>query len=376
MQRLPHALIALLVLSLVQAGCSSSVLQLRGQLDLHRGEFRQKFDDKKDLVTKFLACTRQAHDEPLNARRNPSASPDPLSLQSLGGQVTSVRPLTSLIDRVRWHHQGKDTSLYILADVLNDVVNDANAHIDLGKLTEVIEVVRQWHGHLGLDEDQLEQDSSRFARMLLAYNKAYFGDLSFTARSDYAGAGLRGVVKITSKGFVDRSGNALLFPGISAELEVSPANSVRMSASTVDSQRVSADLTRIFLEAFFDAAYRVPAVHGATALQVGPDSLELPYPEFDANRPMISLEALARVTRDALRAEAAVTSLVGKAVRGGSVFSSQNETLAATLETAAGVMAKKLVEHEGFCYYQVTAGQPTIAAHDQNEQVHAPVSTP
>jgi hypothetical protein len=44
---------------------------------------------------------------------------------------------------------------------------------------------------------------------------------------------------------------------------------------------------------------------------------------------------------------------VGKAVRGGSVFSTQNETLAATLETAAGVMAKKLVEHEGFCYYQV-----------------------
>jgi hypothetical protein len=73
---------------------------------------------------------------------------------------------------------------------------------------------------------------------------------------------------------------------------------------------------------------------------------------------MISLDALARVTRDALRAEAAVTSLVGKAVRGGSVFSTQNETLAATLETAAGVIAKKLVEHEGFCYFQVTEGKP------------------
>ena len=356
MTRWPNAVCALLALLLVQTGCSSSVLQLRDQLDLHRGEFRQKLDDKKELVTKFLACTRQAHDEPLNERRDPSASLDPLSLQSPEGQATSVRPLMSLIDRVRWRHQGKDTSLYILADVLDDVANDANAHIDLGKLTQVIEIVRQWHGHLGLDEDQLEQDSSRFARMLLAYNKAYFGDLSFTARSDYAGVGLRGVVKITSKGFVDRSGNALLFPGISAELEVSPANTVRMSAITVDSQRVSADLMRIFLEAFFDAAYRVPAVHGATALRVGPDSLELPYPEFDANRPMISLEALARVTRDALRAEAAVTSLVGKAVRGGSVFSAQNETLAATLETAAGVMAKKLVEHEGFCYFQVTQG--------------------
>jgi len=356
MKRLPHALIALLVLSLVQAGCSSSVLQLRDQLDLHRGEFRQKLDDKKELVTKFLACTRQAHDEPIGEGREGGHSLDSRSLKTQEGHATSVRPLTSLIDRVRWRHQGKDTSLYILADVLDDVANDANAHIDLGKLTQVIEVVRQWHGHLGLDEDQLEQDSSRFARMLLAYNKAYFGDLSFTARSDFSGAGLRGVVKITSKGFVDRSGNALLFPGISAELEVSPANSVRMSTITVDSQRVSADLTRIFLEAFFDAAYRVPAVHGATALRVGPGSLESPYPEFDANRPMISLESLARVTRDALRAEAAVTSLVGKAVRGGSVFSTQNETLAATLETAAGVIAKKLIEHEGFCYYQISEG--------------------
>jgi len=156
---------------------------------------------------------------------------------------------------------------------------------------------------------------------------------------------------------------------------VSPANSVRISATTVDSQRVSADLTRIFLEAFFDAAFRVPAVHGATALRVGLSSQESPYPEFDANHPTIPLEALARVTRDGLRAEAAVTSRVGKAVRGGSVFGIQNETLAATLETAAGVIAKKLVEHEGFCYFQVTEGQPAIAAREQNEPGHAPVAT-
>jgi hypothetical protein len=357
MKRLPQVRIALLALLLVHAGCSGAVLQLRDQLDLHRGGFRQKLDDKKELVTKFLACTSQAHNEPLNERRDPSASPDSLFLQSPEGQATSVRPLTSLIDRIRWRHQGKDTSLYILADVLDDVANDANAHVDLGKLTEVIEVARQWHGHLGLDEDQLEQDASRFARMLLAYNKAYFGDLRFMAEPAASGDGLRRVVKVASRGFVDRSGNALLFPGISTGLEVSPADSVRISATTVDSQRVSADLMRIFLEAFFDAAYRVPAVHGATALRVAPNSQESPYPEFDANRPMISLEALARVTRDALRAEAAVTSLVGKTVRGGSVFGTQNETLAASLETAAGVMAKKLVEHEGFCYFQVTEGK-------------------
>ena len=375
MKRLPHSLFALLVILLVQAGCSSSVLQLRDQLDLHRGEFRQKLADKKELTTKFLACTGQAHDEPLSERRDADSSLEPPSLQTQEGHAMSVRPLAAVIDTIRRRHPDKGASLSILADVLGDVTNDATARIDLDKLTQVIETAGRWHAHLGLDEDQLEQDSSRFARMLLMYNKAYFGDLNFMARPVAAGAGFRGVVKVTSKGFVDRSGNALLFPGISAEIEVSLANSVRVSATTVDSQRVSADLIRIFLEAFFDAAFRVPAVHGATALRVGPNLQESGYPEFDANHPTIPLEALARVTRDALRAEAAVTSLVGKAVRGGSVFSAQNETLAATLETAAGVMAKKLVEHEGFCYFQVTAGQPAIAANDQNGPGHAPVAT-
>jgi hypothetical protein len=39
-------------------------------------------------------------------------------------------------------------------------------------------------------------------------------------------------------------------------------------------------------------------------------------------------------------------------VRGG-VFGTNNETLAAALETAAGVTAKKLAEHELFWYFQV-----------------------
>jgi hypothetical protein len=366
MKRLPHSLFALLVILLVQAGCSSSVLQLRDQPDLYHGKFRQKLADNKELAAKFLACTGQAHDEPLRERTEAATSPEPLSLQSPEGQATSVRPLSAVIETIRKRHPDKEASLAILANVLNDVANDATARIDLGKLTQVIESAGRWQGSLGLDEDQLEQDSSRFARMLLAYNKAYFGDLSFKANQISAGAGLRGVVKVTSKGFVDRSGNTLLFPGISAEIEVSPANSVRMSATAVDSQRVSADLIRVFLEAFFDTAFRVPAVHGATALRVGPKSQESPYPEYDADHPLIPLEALARIARDSMRAEAAVTSLVGKTVRGGSVFGTQNETLAATLETAAGVMVKKLVEHEGFCYFQVTEGKPINAAGELN----------
>jgi hypothetical protein len=362
MKRVPYSLLALLVVILMQAGCSSSVLQLREQLDLHHGEFREKLVDRKALETKFLVCIGQAHDEPLSERRDTRTPPELLPPHTPPGQAMGIRPLAAVIETIRRRHHEKGASLSILADVLEDVADDVTPRIDLTKLARVVETAGRWHGHFGLDEDKLEQDSSRFARLLLTYNKAYFGDLRFTARSDASGIDHRGVINVTSKGFVDRSGNTLLFPGISPEIEESPARSVRMSTSTVNSQRVSADLTRIFLEAFFDAAYRVPAVHGATALRVRPNSQESSYPEFDASHPVIPLEVLARVTRDALRAEAAVTSLVGRAVRGGSVFGTQNETLAASLETAAGVIAKKFVEHEGFCYFQVT-----ITAHDQNE---------
>ena len=42
---------------------------------------------------------------------------------------------------------------------------------------------------------------------------------------------------------------------------------------------------------------------------------------------------------------------IGSGQRGGN-FSTQNETLAAGLETAGGVIAKKLVEYGGFCYFE------------------------
>ena len=367
MKRLRYAPIALLGILLMQVGCNSSALQLRDQLYLHRGEFRQRLANKQDLADKFLACTGQAHDDPSNERRDAGTLSESSPLQRQKGQALSLRPLAAVIELIRRQHPEKAGSLSILAEVFEEVDTDTIARIDLDKLKQIAEAARQWHGHIGLDEDQFEGDSSRFARLLLAYNKAYFGDLSYRTRSGSIGTGVRGVLKITSQGFVDRSGNAFLFPGISAEIEMSSSSPVRAAASMVDSQRVSADLTRIFLEAFFDTAFRVPAVHGATALRVAPSSREFSYPEFDADHPAIPVEALARVTRDSLRAEAAVVSIVGKTVRGGSVLGTQNETLAATLEAAAGVIVKKLVEHEGFCYFQVITGQTASTPRDQNE---------
>jgi hypothetical protein len=344
----------------VTAGCGLPTLDLRDQLDLHRVSFYDKLTAQNPLAQEFLACTRQAHDEPKTGPGTVEpAGSSPLGTSSADESRLSglaFRPIRTLVERVKAYRPNEADSLLALQELFADGEFLHHRRLDLGKLRRVVDIIRQWHAHVDFDEDALAQNTSRFAQLLLAYNKAYFGDVQFVPEPTPPGGGVRGVFKVASTGFVDRNGNMWAFPGLSVNVQKELGARATVSASSVDSQRVSADLTRIFLEAFFDTAFRVPAVHGATALRVGPNSQESPYPEFDANHPAIPLEALARVTRDALRAEAAVTSLVGKAVRGGSVFGTQNETLAATLETAAGVMAKKLVEHEGFCYYQVTQG--------------------
>lgn len=353
------------------AGCGLPVVDLRDAADLHRASFQDKPAARGALTKEFLACTGRPYDERRPVSRSIDSPGGFISEKALTGERSNragyLAPIHALIQDMRDIRQSQADSLSTLEQLVGEWSSEPRHRLDLGSLKDVVEVIQRWPVHFNLDEDELSRDSSRFDRMLLAYNQAYFGDLSYTARSGSVGAGPRGVVKVTSKGFVDRSGTAFLFPGISAEIEMSPVGSVHASASMVDSQRVGADLTRIFLEAFFDTAFRVPAVHGATALRVAPNSQESPYPEFDADHPAIPLEALAQVTRAALRAEAAVVSLVGKAVRGGSVFGTQNETLAASLETAAGVLAKKLVEHEGFCHFQIIAGWPAIAPGNQNE---------
>ncbi len=243
-------------------------------------------------------------------------------------------------------------------------IHPVERKIDLNQLARLVELARRLQARLRIDEDRLAEDTSLFARLLLAYNKAYFGDISFQAAPTQASDSIRGVSKVTSSGFVDRNGNAFVFPGLSAEAEFSPKadRPVRFRAGEVESRRVMSDLVRVFLEALFDAAFRVPAEQNATAVTVTWGDPPRAYPKFDADHPPITIEQFARVTRDALRAEAAVTSVVGKAVRGTGVLGTNNETLAAALETAAGVAAKKLAEHELFCYFLITGETPHASA--------------
>ncbi|HEY7130180.1 MAG TPA: hypothetical protein VH332_10930 [Nitrospira sp.] len=339
--------ITLPVLGLLVAGCTVSAVDLRDDLNLNQASFRDRLAAQQELIDEFSACTARPYDERLAV---PASQPIPEAGRTSNGPLDAIH---TLIARVKQGHPSHAESLEIFTDTLTDWNGTTYRRLDLHKLRKVVDVIRQWHVHVDFDEDALAADGSRFAQLLLAYNRAYFGDIRYGAGSGAGSvSGLRAAARLTSDGFIDRNGNVWRFPGLSVEVTKEPGRRPTVAATQVDSQRITADLTRVFLEAFFDAAFREPAVEGATALQVRWKDPTRPYPAFDADHPPIQLDALARVTRDALRAEAAVTSEVGKAVRGGSIFSTQNETVAASLETAAGVIAKKLVEHGGFCYFQ------------------------
>jgi hypothetical protein len=337
--------VALPLLGLFTAACAVSSVDLRDGLELNQASFRDKLAAQQELIDEFAACTARPYDERMAVtayQRMPDAE------RTSDGSPQAIH---TLIVRVKEGRPSQAESLQILEDMLADWKGTTYRRLDLHKLRQVVGVIRQWHVHVDFDEDTLADDGSRFAQLLLAYNRAYFGDIRYAAGPG-TGPGPRAAVRLTSDGFVDRNGSVWRFPGVSDKVADETGQRPSTASGQVDSQRITADLTRVFLEAFFDAAFREPAVGGATALQVPLKADARPYPAFDADHPPIPLDALARVTRDALRAEAAVTSEVGKAVRGGSLFSTQNETFAASLETAAGVIAKKLVEHGGFCYFQ------------------------
>lgn len=341
------------------AGCASPILQLSEQSGLY-----EKVKGNTELAKQFLSCSRQGYQD--QATEITSAAPS----VAAAGQAPSAAPALPAVEAaVADSPQLKaDEDIRVLLDLIRDMNDPTERKVDIGHLVRIAEMGKRLHARFRIDEDRLAQDNSLFAQLLLAYNKAYFGDIQFRTQPTQTGSGIQGVFKVVSAGFVDRNGNAFAFPGLSSEITVSmdPVKqepTVRFHASSVDSRRVASDLVRIFLEALMDAAFRVPATQEATAVKVKWSRDGRPYPRIDPDHPPISYDQFARVARDGMLAEAVVTSAVGKAVRGAGVFGTNNETLAAAVETAGGVLAKKLAEHEAFCYFRVTKGKPLVMDH-------------
>ncbi|HEU4683840.1 MAG TPA: hypothetical protein VFS39_04995 [Nitrospira sp.] len=329
-------LLATMIMPVVVGGCGSNLVDIRRNVDFYRTSLIQQARTDASLLSKFATCSAAA---PIDAH------------PSRDGWSDRVRGLVHRIGNV---DSARRESLTILADLSTDLDQVSSRRLDLGRLRRFLDSAALWQQDMDGLEHTIRSDASRFTLLLSAYIKAYFGDLEYVADPHASGSALRRVRPVTSSGFVDRGGNRFLFPALAPDTSASTSSS-GLSGRTITSQTISADLTRLFLEAFFDAAFEVPAVRDATALRVAWPPNDASYPAFDIDHPPIPVEALARVTRQSLRAEAAVTAEVGRTVRGAGVFGTGNETVAAAMETAAGVIAKKLVEYEGFCYFRTMA---------------------
>ena len=167
-------LVTLPLLGLLAAGCAVSTVDLRDSLDLNQSSFRDKLAAKQDLIDAFTICTARPYDERSPA---PAARSVPDAERAHDGPLSAIH---ALIARVKEGRPSQGESLQVLEETLADWKGASYGRLDLRKLRKVVDVIKQWHGHFDFDEDALAEDESRFARLLLAYNKAYFGDIQYT----------------------------------------------------------------------------------------------------------------------------------------------------------------------------------------------------
>jgi len=155
--------------------------------------------------------------------------------------------------------------------------------------------------------------------------------------------------KIEETSLKTRGGADYKFPAITATLQ--PGAGKFVTISKVDFVAVGADLIRVFLEALGDTVAGVPAMSDATGCNVQDDNLRLTA--FDPKIMYLTEEDFADVNDFANRIEAATSVLVGRAIRGASWFSLNNESVAVLIETTTGVVAKKASEKILWCGYCV-----------------------
>lgn len=204
-----------------------------------------------------------------------------------------------------------------------------------------------------------------FATILKNYLKAYFGpgDLLASVKLENQKTDDQG-------GFISGGGTHYKFTGLA------PAG----SGVAIDHSQVGADLIRISFEALRDTYLTVPVVSKSTLATLNTDEkfkamLEKngitvdtyaePAGTWHVGKPggsggtiynyQMQASAFTDAEAQANQAESMVATAVGKAIRGGSWGSLNNEALAKAVETAAGVFARHVAERAGWCGALVTA---------------------
>lgn len=152
--------------------------------------------------------------------------------------------------------------------------------------------------------------------------------------------------------FVTRAGKSYGFPGVTATVD--PFADKKISTNKFDMKSMVADLIRVGVEAVGDANLAVPGAPNSTActqlrrLCVG---VTAGAPDY------LSAAQLAQINDAADKAEAGTTAVVGAVVRGGWLFSLNNETVAQSIETALSVSARKYAE---FAKWKIITGKCSV----------------
>ncbi|MNQ93044.1 hypothetical protein D3C85_1084890 [compost metagenome] len=146
--------------------------------------------------------------------------------------------------------------------------------------------------------------------------------------------------------FITRAGLSVQFAG--AALTIGKNGSLNPALTYPQSTEFGPQLARVILEAVFDSrTLIVPAASNSTACKTGlfPKANCLSEADSQTDADPISLaEQIKKLDMYAAQAEATVTAATSQAIRGLSVAALNNEAVAKTLETMAGVSARKIVE--------------------------------
>lgn len=221
---------------------------------------------------------------------------------------------------------------YLTAYFKKGAVKTAGQLIDNGELAEQL--------NLKIDDPQLLKTADFLNSRLKKFNNK---------------------METKTSGFIGRDGTQYNFPGIIDQ----------NGQVAINHNQIGADSVRIILEAFRDTFAPLPILPESTAAaknKNGSDSklkdfiIDLDpvtkkqfswhYDHHDPSQVIqvsVTEEDFQDIESKARKAEAKVAGIVGKAIRGGSWGSLNNEAIATLLETASGVVARHVVERAGWC---------------------------
>jgi len=243
----------------------------------------------------------------------------------------------------------------------------------LGNFQDILALqLGQVHTIFGRLAAHSQRHAEVFSVILKNYLKAYFGPGELLAA-------LKAEIQKTPApppsdnpgGFISGGGTRYKFTGLA------PAG----SSVAIDHSQVGADLIRISFEALRDTYLPVPVVKTSTlaTLAVSDEKFQAvlrkngvtvdtyagPAGVWHVGKPggngdtvynyQMPASAFTDAEAQANQAESMVATAVGKAIRGGSWGSLNNEALAKAVETAAGVFARHVAERVGWCGALATA---------------------